>query len=98
MERKFLFAEQIKNEEQVDESILQKPLNIEDIPKQQNQNESENKIQIEVDNFYYTQLDEYGKIINDNIRAILPQLLEKYIVLHLCGKGRQEASHLRLRL
>ena len=28
-----------------------------------------------------------SKIINDNIRAILPQLLEKYIVLHLCGKG-----------
>ena len=33
-----------------------------------------------------------SKIINDNIRAILPQLLEKYIVLHLCGKGNLDAN------
>lgn len=33
-----------------------------------------------------------SKIINDNIRAILPQLLEKYIVLHLCGKGNLDST------
>lgn len=33
-----------------------------------------------------------SKIINDNIRTILPQLLEKYIVLHLCGKGNLDTT------
>lgn len=33
-----------------------------------------------------------SKIINDNIRAILPQLLENYIVLHLCGKGNLDTT------
>ena len=64
--------EQIKDEEQVDESILQKPLNISELPTSQNQNE--NKIQVETDNFYYTQLDEYGKIIYDKLYKNIDKL------------------------
>lgn len=30
--------------------------------------------------------------VNDNIRAILPKLLEKFNVLHLCGKGKKDDS------
>lgn len=33
-----------------------------------------------------------SKIINDSIRAILPQLLEKYIIVHLCGKGNLDTN------
>lgn len=33
-----------------------------------------------------------SKIINDNVRAILPQLLEQYIVIHLCGKGNLDTT------
>ena len=33
-----------------------------------------------------------SKIINDHIRATLPQLLEKYIVIHLCGKGNLDTN------
>lgn len=33
-----------------------------------------------------------SKIINDNIRMVLPQLLEKYIIIHLCGKGNLDTT------
>lgn len=33
-----------------------------------------------------------SKIINDSIRATLPQLLEKYIVIHLCGKDNLDKT------
>ncbi len=28
-----------------------------------------------------------SKVINDNVRAVLPKLLEQFYVIHLCGKG-----------
>lgn len=33
-----------------------------------------------------------SKVINDNVRACLPQLLEKYCVAHICGKGNVDES------
>jgi len=33
-----------------------------------------------------------SKIINDNIRNCLPELLEKYNIAHICGKGNLEKS------
>lgn len=33
-----------------------------------------------------------SKVINEAVRATLPTLLEKYIVIHLCGKGNLDTS------
>lgn len=33
-----------------------------------------------------------SKVINDSIRACLPKLLEKYNVVHICGKGNMDES------
>lgn len=33
-----------------------------------------------------------SKKINDTIRATLPQLLEKYLIIHLCGKGNLDSA------
>lgn len=33
-----------------------------------------------------------SKIINDTVRKVLPELLEKFYVIHLCGKGNLDES------
>lgn len=33
-----------------------------------------------------------SKVINETVRAALPQLLEKYIIIHLCGKGNLDVA------
>ena len=65
------------NEPTVDYSSMQKPLDQADKDKMQNQvvdSNTNNTDIVEVDNFYYNQLDEYGKIIYDKLYKNLDKL------------------------
>lgn len=65
------------NEPTVDYSSMKKPLDQADKDKMQNQvvdSNTNNTDIVEVDNFYYNQLDEYGKIIYDKLYKNLDKL------------------------
>ena len=62
------------DEQGIDYSGMQKPLDQEDKDRIQNQVDQNNIDPIEVDNFYYNQLDEYGKIIYKKLYKNLNKL------------------------
>ena len=63
----------IDDEEEPKENVLTKPLNVTE-NFQSNENNEMTNTKIEVDNFYYNQLDEYGKIIYDKLYKNLDKL------------------------